>query len=318
MASNFSLSRRDLLAASAAALAAGPLSAFRGLTKANVSAITDEIGRTQTDAIAFAHEYGLQWVELRNVPETKKEITFLPEPEIKALAAELASNKLKVSFLNTSLLKFTWPGTIPAKPRPAALKETPEQNAARAAAEMKRWDNRKADVETAVRAANILGTNKIRIFTGERVAQPETTFQLIRQTMEELIPIAEKGKVHLLIENEYSQNIGTSAETRAIMDLIPSKTVGFNWDPGNAKYLNEVSWPDGYKVLPKNRLLNAQFKAKNLMEGEEHIDWLSILKAMQKDGYSGQIGLETHTGGPNLIENAHTAMKTIMHLVGQL
>ena len=315
MVSIMSISRRELFAATAASLAAGPLSAFKGkITKGNISAITDEIGRTQADAIAFAHQYGMQWVELRNVPETKKEVAFLPEPQIKALAAELASNKLKVSFLNTSLMKFTWPGTTPEKPR----KDTPEQAAARAVAEKKRWDNRKADVETAVRAANILGTDKIRIFTGERVAKTETTFKLIQQTMEELIPIAEKGKVHLLIENEYSQNIGSSLETKTMMEMLPSKWIGFNWDPGNAKYLNETAWPEGYKVLPKNRLLNAQFKAKNLMEGEEYIDWLSILKAMQKDGYSGQIGLETHTGGPNLIENAHIAMKTIMHLVGQL
>ncbi len=315
MGSNFSLSRRELLATAAASLAVGPLSAAKGkITKASVSAITDEIGRTQADAIAFAHQYGLQWVELRNIPETKKEVAFLPEAEIKAVAAELAANKLKVSFLNTSLMKFTWPGTTPAKPR----KDTPEQAATRAAAEKKRWDNRKADVEAAVRAANILGTDKIRIFTGERVAQPETTFKLIQQTMEEFIPIAEKGKVHLLIENEYSQNIGSSLETKAIMDLLPSKWIGFNWDPGNAKYLNETAWPDGYKVLPVNRMLNAQYKAKNLMQGEEFIDWLSIMKALQKDGYNHQIGLETHTGGPNLIENAHTAMKTIMHLVGQL
>jgi len=306
-----SLTRREMLGAATAALAAGPLSAFKGrITKANISAITDEIGTTQAGAIAFAKEYGLQWVELRNVPETKKEVAFLTEPEIKSIAAELASNKLKVSFLNTSLLKFAWPGTAPVK----APVETPEQTAAR----MTRWERRKADVEAAVRAANILGTDKIRVFAGTRVAKPETAYPLIQRTMEELIPIAEKGKVHLLIENEYSENIGTSAETKAIMDLLPSKTIGFNWDPGNALYLKENSWPDGYNLLPKNRMLNAQFKAKNLMEGPEKIDWLSILKAMQKDGYQGQIGLETHTGPVNLVENAHTAMKTIMHLVGQL
>jgi len=289
--------------------------AFKGkITKGSISAITDEIGRTQADAIEFAHQYGMQWVELRNVPETKKEIALLTEPEIKKLAAELAANKLKVSFLNTSLMKFTWPGTEPATPR----KEPDEQRTARAASDAKRWERRTADVDAAVRAANILGTDKVRIFTGERVAQPETTFKLIAQTMEELIPIAERGRVRLLIENENTQNIGTSAETKAIMDLLPSRTIGFNWDPGNAVALKEQPWPDGYSLLPKNRMLNVQFKAKNLMEGEDKLDWLSILKAMQKDGYAYQLGLETHTGGPNLIENAHTSMKSIMHMVGEL
>jgi sugar phosphate isomerase/epimerase len=309
------LTRRHVLGMSAAALAAGPLGAFKSrITKANISAITDEIGLTQTDAIAFAHQYGLQWVELRNVPETKKEVAFLTDPEIKAIAAQLASNKLKVSFLNTSLMKFAWPGTEPLN----AAKETPEQRATRIAANQKRWEHRKEDVQAAVRAANILGTDKIRIFAGNRVAHPETVYPLIQRTMEEFIPIAENGKCHLLIENEYSENIGTSAETRDIMKLLPSKVFGFNWDPGNELYLKAQSWPDGYNLLPKDRMLNAQFKAKNLMEGEEKIDWLSILRAMQNDGYQGQIGLETHTGPVNLVENAHTAMKTIMHLVGQL
>ncbi len=298
------------------AVAAAPLQGARShITKANISAITDEIGLTQADAIAFAHQYGLQWVELRNIPELKKEVAFLPEPEIKRYAAQLAAEKLKVSFLNTGLLKFTWPGTEPARLR----KETPEQRATRLAAELKRWEKRKDDVTAACNAANILGVDKLRIFTGTRVAEAETTYKLIVQTMEELTPIAEKAKVKLLIENENSQNIGTSVETRDIMAMLPSKWIGFNWDPQNALPLKEVPWPTGFSVLPKDRMLNAQFKAKGLLEDSpEKIDWLSILKQMEKDGYKGHIGLETHFFDGTLIEKAHLSMKIIMHMVGQL
>jgi sugar phosphate isomerase/epimerase len=315
------MTRRELLAGAAGVLpllhsTAAPLSAFKSrITKANISAITDEIGKTQADAIAFAHQYDLQWVELRNVPETKKEFAFLPEPELKKWAAELGANKLKVSFLNTGLLKFTWPGHEPARMR----KETDEQRSVRLAAEQKRWDRRREDVAIAVHAANILGVDKIRIFTGTRVANPETTYAKIVQTMEELVPIAEKAKVRLLIENENSQNIGTSVETKEIMALLPSKYIGFNWDPQNALPLKEIPWPDGYSVLPKNRMLNAQFKGKGLLDDSpEKINWKAILEAMQKDGYQGQIGLETHIFDGTLIEKAHESMKNIMHIVGQL
>ncbi len=58
--------------------------------------------------------------------------------------------------------------------------------------------------------------------------------------MEELIPLAEKAKVKLLIQNEESQNVGTSAEVKAIMELLPSKTIGFNWDPGDAQSLKRT------------------------------------------------------------------------------
>jgi hydroxypyruvate isomerase len=300
------------MAGAAALLAASPLQAFKShITKANISAITDEIGQTQADAIAFAHQYGLQWVELRNVPETKKEFSFLTEPELKRWAAELASNKLRVSFLNTSLLKFTWPGMEPAKVRT----ETDEQRAGRLAADQKRWDNRKEDVAKAVAAANVLGVDKIRVFTGTRVEHPETAYKQIVQAMEELIPIAEKGKVRLLIENESTQNIGTSVETKEIMELLPSKSIGFNWDPQNALPLKEVPWPDGYAALPKNRMLNAQFKAKGLLDDSpEKLNWKAILEAMQNDGYKGHLGLETHVA----IERAHESMKNILHMVGEL
>ena len=310
------INRRELLAGAVGLLAASQLRALKSrITKANISAITDEIGKTQADAIAFAHQYGLQWVELRNVPETKKEFAFLTEPELKGWAAELGANKLKVSFLNSGLLKFTWPGTEPARTR----KETDEQRATRLAVEQKRWDARKEDVASAVRAANILGVDKLRVFTGTRVANPETTYKLIVQVMEELVPIAEKGKVHLLIENENSQNIGTSLETRDIMALLPSKTIGFNWDPQNALPLKEVPWPDGYSVLPKNRMLNAQFKGKGLLDGSpELLNWKAILEAMQKDGYQGHIGLETHIFDGTLIEKAHESMKNILRMVGEL
>jgi hydroxypyruvate isomerase len=310
------VTRRELLAGAACALAAKPLLAFKShITRAHISAITDEIGNTQADAIDFAQHYGLQWVELRNVPETKKEFAFLTEPELKRWATQLAVAKLKVSFLNTSLLKFTWPGLTPAKPR----KETDDQRSTREALEQKKWERRREDTAAALRAANILGVDKVRVFTGERVANPETAYPLIVRTMEELIPLAEAARVHLLIENESTQNIGTSAETKAIMELLPSKTVGINWDPQNALALKEIPWPDGYAQVPKDRMLNAQFKAKGLLDDSpEKLNWKAIMEAMQKDNYRGQIGLETHIFDGTLIEKAHESMKIILHDVGEL
>jgi sugar phosphate isomerase/epimerase len=295
------------LAGAAFAAAAGKLQAFKShITKARISAITDEIGKTQAEAIEFAHHYGLQLVELRNVPETKKEFSFLTEPELKGWAAELESNKLKVSFLNASLLKFTWPGTTPEGPR-----KEPDQ---------KKWDRRKEDVESTLRAANILGVDKVRVFTGTRDVNPESTYPLIVKTVEELLPLFEKAKVKMVLENENSQNIGTSAELKAIFELIPSKSVGYNWDPGNAQSLKEVPWPDGYNVLPKSRMLNIQFKAKNVLDGSpDKMNWKAVLQALEKDNYQGALGMETHSSaGPGLIANANETMKLMLHDVGEL
>lgn len=263
------------------------------ITKSRISAITDEIGRTQADAIAFAKQYGLQWVELRTVPESKKEFAFLSEPELKRYAAELAANKLKVSLLKTSLLKFPWE------------------------ADSKRWDRRKEDLGRAIVAAQILGVDKIRVFTGARVANPATAYPKIVETMEELIPLAENAKIRLLIENEPSQNIGTCAELTAIMDLLPSKTIGFNWDPQNALSLHETPWPGGYAHLPKTRMLNVQIKAEGLSNGSEQIDWMAVMEAMQRDGYQGEVSLATETFD-GTFEKANDSIREVMHIVGEL
>jgi L-ribulose-5-phosphate 3-epimerase len=299
------LTRRQLIAGAATLAAVAPLSAFKSkITKASISAITDEIGLTQAEAIDFAHHYGLSWVELRNLPESKKEFAKMTEPELKRSAAELASNKLKVSFLNTSMMKFNWPGLNPGAP----VKE----------ADQKKWDSRKDDLANALLAANILGTDKVRVFTGSRVAHPETAYKLIVQTLEEFIPMAEKAKVHLLIENEYSQNIGNSPESRDILELLPSKTIGLNWDPGNAQELKEIPFPGGYAVVPKNRILNIQFKASNTLDGPNKMDWTAVLEALEKDNYEYRLGLETHGDAAKRIENAHASMEEMLHDVGRL
>jgi sugar phosphate isomerase/epimerase len=305
------MTRRELLAAGVAmATSASPLMAAKThLDKSRISAITDEIGLSTLEAIAFAHHYEMQNVEIRNSPG-KKEYYLLPESEIKADADLFAKEGLKVSFVNTGLLKYTWPGTEPLRRRP----ETPEARDKRIASEKMRWEQRSDDFLKAIRCAHIMGCDKVRVFAGTRVADPATLYQMIADTVGELSKLAEKEKVYLLLENEGSQNIATSQELADIMKLIPSKWVGFNWDPHNA-YGKEKSYPDGYGLLPKARMLNLQIKGKGVMpESPEKEDWRAIFAALNNDGYEGKIGLETHLFDGTLITAAHKSMDEIMKI----
>src|SRR4051812_17187056 len=108
------MTRRELLLST---LTAASLSAKNKIDRSRISVITDETAKTPQAAIDFAKQYGLQFIELRNVPGGK-EYAFLPEPEIKLAATEFTRNGLHVSFMNSSLLKFTWPGTEAARKRP--------------------------------------------------------------------------------------------------------------------------------------------------------------------------------------------------------
>jgi sugar phosphate isomerase/epimerase len=307
------MTRRELLAAAAAAACAPGLRA-RGFDKSRISAITDEIGLTTDDAIAFAHKYGLTNVEIRNRMESKKEYYLLPEAEIKGDALRFQKEGLKVSFINTGLLKFTWPGTEPVRRRT----ETPEAREKRLASEKGRWDRRLDDLRAAIRCAQIMGCDKVRVFTGSRIEDPKSVFPRIAEVIgSEMAAVAEKEKVFLLIENEGSQNVATSQEIDDILKLIKSKWVGFNWDPHNA--YGKENYMEGYAVLPKNRMLNVQVKGKGVMPSSpEKEDWRAIMLALEKDNYKGKIGLETHIFDGTLIAAAHTSMEEIMRIVSSL
>jgi sugar phosphate isomerase/epimerase len=309
------MTRRELLAAGALCASASRLLPARSrFDKTRISAITDEIGKTRDEAIAFAHQYGLQFVEIRNPPGERHEYFSLSEPEIKVDALRFAQEGLKVSFVNTSLLKFTWPGMEPARKREedAAAREK------RQAADKARWDRRHEDLGKAIRCAQIMGCDKVRVFTGTRVADPQSVYPRIAEAINEMVVQAEREKVHLLAENEMSQNVATSAELDAIMKLLPSRWVGLNWDPHNA-YRMETSFPDGYALLPKKRILNVQVKAKGVMpDSPEKEDWKGIMEALERDNYGGKIGLETHIFDGTLIAAAHKSMDEIMRIVGQL
>jgi hypothetical protein len=308
------MTRRELLAAGAAC--ALPLRARTHWDKSRISAITDEIGNTTEESIAFAHQYALQNVEIRDrhTAESRKEYFTLSEAEIKADAVRFKQEGLKVSFVNTSLMKFTWPGMEPPRRRP----EEPAARDKRLASEKAQFDRRMEDLQKAIHCAQWMGCDKVRVFTGTRLADPRSAFQQVADVLGPMIVAAEKEKVYLLIENEGSQNVGTSAELADIMKLIPSKWLGMNWDPHNA-YGKETSYPDGYKLLPQKRLLNIQVKAKGVMPtSPEKEDWKAIMTALDHDGYTLKLGLETHIFDGTLIPAAHTSMEEILRIVNEL
>jgi sugar phosphate isomerase/epimerase len=311
--------RRQLLRATAAAtlIFVPRLLAKNRIDRSRISAITDEIGMTTAESLDFAKTYGLKWVEVRDIREKKKEIALADEATVKELAASFAANSLKVSFMNTSLLKFTWPGTEAARP---PRNDTPERKEKRIAAEKERFDRRMDDLSKALNAAKILGCDKVRIFTGSRIADPKSMYPRIVEVFTPMVEEAAKHKIHLLVENEGSQNIATSAELGEFMPMLKSSWFGYNWDPNNAHSAKEIPFPDGYKKLPIDRMMNAQVKARDLLPDfpADNLPWRDIMEAMQKDGYKGHIGLETHIFDGTLIPKANLSMKEIFRIVDSL
>jgi L-ribulose-5-phosphate 3-epimerase len=304
------MTRRELLVGT---LVAAALPAKTTIDRSRISAISDEVGKSPQASMDFAKQYDLQFLEVRNVPGGK-EYSFLPEDEVKVAAADFASNGIRISFMNSSLLKFGWPGTEPVRRRP----ETGQARAKRMQTESTRFEHRMDDLRTAIRNCHILGVDLLRVFTGSRVAEPEKLYPRIVDVLGEMALVAEKEKIRLLIENEASCNIGTSAELTNLLKLIPTKWIGINWDSLNGLSLHENPFPDGYQVLPKERIYNVQIKGKTLLDYPEKLDWKLIFQTLQKDGYQGKLGLETHIFGEGQIAASHSSMQEILRIVGEL
>lgn len=308
------LPRRQFLSATlgAAATAWAAKAPPRHIDHTRLSAISDEIARTPADAIAFAHEYKMQWLELRNFPGDKVEYSFAPEDRLQQAAKEFADGGIKISFLNSSMLKFSLPGSDPARKTP----EKPEARANRIARDQAKFDARLDDLQKAIRAAHILGVKDVRVFTFSRVAEPRALYPKIADIIGEMSRVADREGVRLLVENENSCNVAGCAETAAFLKLLPGKAIGHNWDIMNGAAF-EKPYPDGYELLDKPRIHNIQAKGKTLLDYPDHLDYLPILRALERDGYAGEIGLETHIFGETQIQASHASMKELVRLTEQ-
>lgn len=297
--------RRTFL--SGIALTPALLAAKKKIDWSRISVLTDEVAKTPQEALDFARQYAVQWIELRGIPGARQDYALAETDILKSAAKEFRAHGLKVSFLNTGLLKFGLPGTEPRRAR----QETPEAKAKRLASEQARFDRRLEDLDKAIRAAEIFDVRKIRVFAFMRVEDPRALFPRLAEILGEYTHKAEKAGVQLLLENEGSCNVATSAELAEICKLVSSKAFGINWDPLNGVGHKETPFPDGYALLPTKRIGNVQIKGKSLLDPQQKLDWAGIFDALAKDGYPGQVGLETHYFDGTLIEKSHLCMKEL-------
>jgi sugar phosphate isomerase/epimerase len=308
------MNRRSFLAATIAAALPAP-SAPRRIDSSRVSAITDEVAHSPAEAIEFAHKFGMKWLSLRDIPSTEAKKTpyhSLEPPMLKQVKTEFKDAGIGISFLDTPFLKFTLPGAEPKRSKA----EEPAAKEKRLAREKAQFDNRLADLRLGIRACHAFDCPQLRIFTFTRVAEPESLFPRIAEIIDEMSAVAEKEGVRMLIENESTQNAGTSVETAKLIKLLP-RNVGINWDSLNGLALGEKPYPDGYESIPKDRNWNVHVKGKSLLDYPEHQDWPAILSALERDGFTGRLELETHIFGDQQVAASHASMKEIMRLLSK-
>jgi sugar phosphate isomerase/epimerase len=241
-----------------------------------------------------AQDFGLQWIELRGM--WNKNITELTEKELQDAKKTLQQYNLRVTDIASPLFKTDWP-SAPRSPQ----SETRDQFHAN-------FDASAQDklLEHCISLAKFFETDRIRCFDFWRLDDPKPYRAAINSKLQQAAQRCAKDSLILLLENEMSCNTATGEESAAILAAIPDKNFMLNWDPGNAAAIGTTPYPDGYKLLPKDRIGHCH--CKDVVVKPDHkydwaavgagsVDWVGQLRALKNDGFRYSLSLETHWRG---------------------
>jgi len=264
-----------------------------------ISVINDEISQDLGHACEVAsQEFGMRWIELRGM--WKKNIVSLDEKEIAETRRLLDKYQLKVTNIASPLFKVDWPGAPKSK-----YSEAKSFNASFTLAQQDEV------LDRAIAMAKAFGTDRVRCFDFWRLDDQAPHRDAINDKLRDAAVKAEKKGIILVLENESACNTATGAEAAKVLSAVQSRSFMLNWDPGNAAASGEIPYPDGYNLLPKDRIGHCHCKdvAKKGKDewapmGGGIIDWASQFKALKRDGYHFAVSLETHWNGGGSAEES--------------
>jgi sugar phosphate isomerase/epimerase len=316
------LARREFLAGMAAISAASATSRFGMFPDSSspfrVAIINDEISQDFGHACEIAsQEFGMGWIELRSM--WKKNIVSLDEKEIGEARRILDKYKLKVTDIASPLFKVDWPGAPKSK--------FSEDKSFGANFTLKQQDE---VLEHAIELAKAFGTDRVRCFDFWRLEDQTPYRAAINDKLRDAAAKCEKNGIILVLENEPSCNTATAAEAVKILSAVQTPALMLNWDLGNAAASGEIPYPDGYNLLPKERI--AHCHCKDVVKKGYHydwapmgggmIDWAGQYKALKRDGYHFAVSLETHWSGGGTPEECSrkswAGMKQLLQQAGAL
>ncbi|HEY1676293.1 MAG TPA: sugar phosphate isomerase/epimerase family protein [Candidatus Sulfotelmatobacter sp.] len=298
------LARREFLsgmvALTAAAATGGFASASESMSPFRIAVINDEISQDFGHACEVAsREFGMHWIELRGM--WKKNIVNLDEKEVAEAKRILDKFELKVTDIASPLFKTDWPGAPKSK--------FSEEGAFGANFSFQQQDE---VLDRAIAMAKAFGSDRIRCFDFWRLGDQSSHRAHMNEKLHSAAEKAGKNNLVLVLENEPSCNTATGAEAAKILADVKLPSLMLNWDPGNAAASGERPYPDGYRLLPKDRIGHCHCKDAvhkgNKYDwapmGSGFIDWAGQFKALKSDGYRFAVSLETHWRGGGSAEES--------------
>jgi len=261
-----------------------------------IAVINDEISQDfGRSCEVTAREFGLEWIELRAM--WNKNILNLDANEVAEARRILEKYKLRVTDIASPLFKVDWPGA----PKSAFSPKGAQFNADFT------YEQQDDVLERSIELAKVFQTERVRCFDFWRLEDPAPYRAAMNEKLLLAAGVAGKKGVALLLENEAACNTGTAAEAAKVLAEVKSPSFMLNWDPGNAASRGEKVFPDGYALLPKERIGHCHCKDvtkkadSNSYDwaamGRGIIDWTGQFAALKRDGYHFAVSLETHWRG---------------------
>jgi L-ribulose-5-phosphate 3-epimerase len=284
-----------------------------------IAVINDEISQDFGHACEVAsQQFGMEWLELRSMWD--KNVASLDANEIAEAQRILKKNNLRVTDIASPLFKVDWPGAPKSKFSPRHDQFNANFG----------YSQQGEVLERAMALAKAFSTDRVRCFDFWRLDDQAPHRQAINDTLQQAAEKLGKNGLILILENEAACNTATGAEAAKVLSGVPSRSFMLNWDPGNAATLGETPYPDGYNLLPKDRIGHCHCKdAVKTAKGYEWaamgkgmIDWVGQYKALKKDGYHHVVSLETHWRGAGTPEastiQSWAGMKDALQKAGAL
>lgn len=268
-----------------------------------VSVINDEIAQDFGHACEIAsREFGMEWIELRGM--WNKNLLRLDSKEIEEARRILEQYKLRVTDIASPLFKVDWKGAPQSK-------YSPKRDQFRADFT---FDQQDEVLDRCIELARAFQADRVRCFDFWRLEDQAPYRAAINEKLLAAASKAGKKGIILVLENEHACNTATGAESAAILSAVKSPYLMLNWDPGNAATRDEKPYPDGYNLLPKDRIGHCHCKdATRKADGKGYdwapvgggiIDWVGQFQALKQDGYKYAVSLETHWRGAKTPEES--------------
>lgn len=260
-----------------------------------LAVINDEITQDfEKTCQIVSGDFGLHWIELRSM--WNKNVVELNAKELEDAGKILSEHKLRVTDIASPLFKTDWPGA----PRSAAGEKRDQFRAD--------FDANAQDklLERCISLAQTFHTDRIRCFDFWRLDDQKPYRAAINAKLQRAAERCAKDNLVLLLENEMSCNTATGEESAAVLQAIPNKNFMLNWDPGNAAAIGSTPFPDGYQLLPKDRIGHCHCKDVVRKPDNKYdwapvgggiVDWVGQLQALMHDGFHYGLSLETHWHG---------------------